>query len=112
MSEAKQTKNNTAVLEGRIVHISEVLIVGQKNSPKRTVVVNTGGDYPQSVPCEFFGKNCDKADRLAVGDEVLISVNLRGRESNGKYYGSLDAWLVKVVSQAVPPPSLTDDIPF
>lgn len=50
----------------------------------------------------------------AVGDEVLIAVNLRGREANGKFYGSNDAWHVKVTRSAGGPPPPTDDdqLPF
>lgn len=67
-----------------------------------------------SVPCEFFGKNLDKANGLDLGDEVLIAVNLRGRESGGKFYGSNDAWHVKVTRSAGGPPPPTDDdqLPF
>ncbi len=113
-TQQKPTKNNNAVIEGTVYHVSEVQTVGQKGAQKRVVVVETAGDYPQKIPCEFFGKNLDKADRLAVGDEVLIAVNLRGRESNGKFYGSNDAWHVKVTRSAGGPPPPTDDdqLPF
>lgn len=113
-TEQKPTRNNNAVIEGTICHVGEVMSVGQKGAQKRVVVVETIGDYPQKIPCEFFGKNLDKADRLAVGDEVLIAVNLRGREANGKFYGSLDAWHVKVTRSAGGPPPPTDDdqLPF
>ncbi len=116
MSEQKPTKNNNAVIEGTVYHVSEVQTVGQKGAQKRVVVVETSGDYPQKLPCEFFGKNVDKAAALQVGDEVLIAVNLRGRESAGKFYGSNDAWHVKVTrSASTPPPSVAgpdDDLPF
>lgn len=113
-TEQKPTRNNNAVIEGAIYHVGEVQTVGQKGAQKRVVVVETIGDYPQKIPCEFFGKNLDKADRLAVGDEVLIAVNLRGREANGKFYGSLDAWHVKVTKRAnaAPPPDIDDSLPF
>ena len=116
MSDEKKTKNNNAVVEGTICHIGEEQSVGAKGAPKRLVVVKTGGEYPQTVPVEFFGKNFDKAQPLAVGDEVLIAVNLRGREAKGNWYGSLDAWNVKVTkaADAVPPPvhDNSDPLPF
>lgn len=113
-TEQKPTRNNNAVIEGAIYHVGEVQTVGQKGAQKRVIVVETAGDYPQKIPCEFFGKNIDKAADLATGDEVLIAVNLRGRESGGKFYGSLDAWHVKVTKRAnaVPPPDLDDSLPF
>ena len=116
MSDTQQrpTKNNNAVIEGAVCHVGEVMTVGTRGAQKRVVVVETVGDYPQKIPCEFFGKNIDKADRLNVGDEVLIAVNLRGREANGKFYGSNDAWHVKVTRSAGGPPPPADDseLPF
>lgn len=113
-TQQKPTKNNNAVVEGTVYHVGEVQTVGAKGAQKRVVVVETAGDYPQKIPCEFFGKNLDKSDRIAVGDEVLIAVNLRGRESGGKFYGGLDAWHVKVTRSAGGPPPPTDDdqLPF
>lgn len=114
-TQQKPTKNNNAVIEGAVYRVGEVQTVGTRGAQKRVVVVETAGDYPQKIPCEFFGKNLDKADRLAVGDEVLIAVNLRGREANGKFYGSNDAWHVKVTRSASPPPNVAspdDDLPF
>ena len=93
------------MIEWTICHVGEVMSVGQKGAQKRVVVVETIGDYPQKIPCEFFGKNADKADPLRVGDEVLIAVNIRGRESGGKFYGSNDAWFVKVTRSSMPPPN-------
>lgn len=113
-TEQKPTRNNNAVIEGTICHVGEVMSVGQKGAQKRVIVVETAGDYPQKIPCEFFGKNLDKANGLDLGDEVLIAVNLRGRESGGKFYGSNDAWHVKVTKRAnvAPPPDLDDSLPF
>jgi len=62
---------------------------------KRTVVLNTGGDYPQSVPFEFVQGNVDKLDGFGVGEEVTIHFNLRGQAYNGKYYPSLQGWKIE-----------------
>ena len=45
---------------------------------------------------EFFGKHADKANGIAVGDEIRAHVNVNGREHNGRYYTSLSAWKVDV----------------
>ena len=114
-TQQKPTKNNNAVVDGTVYHVSEVQTVGTRGAQKRVIVVETTGDYPQKIPCEFFGKNIDKAADLRVGDEVLIAVNLRGRESGGKFYGSNDAWRVKVTRSAGPqpqPPIDDDSLPF
>jgi hypothetical protein len=48
-----------------------------------------------------------------VGQEVEVSYNLRGREFNGRYYNTLDAW--RVTGEAAPsvqPQAEQDDLPF
>jgi hypothetical protein len=61
---------------------------------KRTIVVNTGGKYPQMVPIDFAKEKINLLDSLAIGQEVTIGVNIRGNEYNGKYYVSLAGWKV------------------
>ena len=76
---------------------------------KRTIVVNTGGKYPQTVPIDFAKEKIDLLDNLAKGQEVTIGVNIRGNEYNGKYYVSLAGW--KVDAGSVTGNDL-DDVPF
>jgi hypothetical protein len=76
---------------------------------KRTIVVNTGGKYPQTVPIDFAKEKIDLLDNLAKGQEVTIGVNVRGNEYNGKYYASLAGWKVDAGSIAV---AEEDEIPF
>lgn len=76
---------------------------------KRTIVVNTGGKYPQTVPIDFAKEKIDLLDNLATGQEVAIGVNVRGNEYNGKYYVSLAGWKVDAGSIAV---AEGDEIPF
>ena len=59
---------------------------------KRTLVINTGGKYPQLVPVEFVKDKTSILSDLSKGQEVTASVNIRGSEYNGKYYCSLDGW--------------------
>jgi hypothetical protein len=56
----------------------------------------------------------DVLESLGVGQQVEVSYNVRGREFNGRYYNTLDAWKVQVIGgQTVP--TLSDeslDLPF
>ena len=76
---------------------------------KRTIVVNTGGKYPQTVPIDFAKEKIDLLDNLANGQEVAIGVNIRGNEYNGKYYVSLAGWKVDAGAVAADD---CDPIPF
>ena len=77
---------------------------------KRTIVVNTGGKYPQMVPIDFAKVKINLLDSLTNGQEVAIGVNIRGNEHNGKYYVSLAGW--KVDAGAVATAQEEEEIPF
>lgn len=60
---------------------------------KTTVVIETPGEYPQPIPVEFVKDKADAvADAVAIGDTVTASINLRGREYNGRYFPSNQGW--------------------
>ena len=59
---------------------------------KRVLVVNTGGDYPQTIPVEFVKDKTSVLDGLSEGDAITAYVNLRGNEYNGKYYANIQGW--------------------
>jgi len=59
---------------------------------KRVLVVNTGGEYPQSVPVEFVKDKADLLTGLVKGQPVTAHINIRGSEYNGKYYANVQGW--------------------
>ena len=76
---------------------------------KQTLVIETDGKFPQKIAVEFAKDKIDLLATLTVGQQVTVSVNIRGNEYNGKYYTSLSGW--KVDAGSVP---MEDDsqIPF
>ena len=63
---------------------------------KREFVLTTNDKYPQDVLFQLTQGNTDLIDTIRVGEEVEVSYNLRGKEYNGRYYVSLDAWQVSI----------------
>lgn len=63
---------------------------------KREFVVNTGGDYPQSIKMEVVKDNIDKIGTIKVGTEVTCKIDIRGRLYEGNYYNNILAWAVNV----------------
>lgn len=59
---------------------------------KRVLVVNTGGEYAQTIPVEFVKDKTEELDGLANGDQVVAFVNLRGNEYKGRYYANIQGW--------------------
>lgn len=67
---------------------------------KREVIVTTQEQYPQPLSIEFLQDKTDLADQINVGDDVKVSINLRGREWTSpdgvvKYFNSIVGWRVE-----------------
>ena len=76
---------------------------------KQTLVIDTGGKFPQKVAVDFAKEKIELIASLVQGQEVTIGVNIRGNEYNGKYYVSLAGWKVDAGSVAADDDS---QIPF
>lgn len=67
---------------------------------KRELVVTTDEQYPQHILIEFNQDKCDLLNNLRVGQNVTVSINLRGREwvnpqGESKYFNSIQGWRVE-----------------
>lgn len=67
---------------------------------KRELVVTTDEQYPQHILVEFTQDKTDLLNGLAVGDEVTVHINLRGREwvnpqGETQYFNSIQGWRVE-----------------
>lgn len=118
---------------GKIKIINETQTFGSNGFRKRELVVTTDEQYPQMILIEFIQDKCDLLNSFQVGQDVKVSINLRGREwinpeGVAKYFNSIQGWRIESLQQAaggqnVPPvdqfqpaPDLTDnepdDLPF
>lgn len=66
---------------------------------KRELVVSTEEQYPQHILIEFAQDKCDLLNNLQVGQQVNVSINLRGREwvnpqGETKYFNSIQGWKI------------------
>tara|TARA_Y100000114_G_scaffold94199_1_gene87555 strand:+ start:904 stop:1209 length:306 start_codon:yes stop_codon:yes gene_type:complete len=66
----------------------------QSGFKKREFVINTGGDYPQTIKLEAHKDNIDKLDGISVGDFIKCSININGRLWEGTYYNNIVAWKI------------------
>jgi hypothetical protein len=86
---------------GSIVHIGNTEVVGSAGTfKKRLLVVKTSEQYPQEVPVEFVQDKCDVLDKYSIGQEVKVSINIRGNSYNGKWYCSLNGWRIEKETQS------------
>ena len=117
---------------GKIKLIGEVQTFGANGFQKREVVVTTDDQYPQMINIEFQQDKADLLNNYSVGQDVKVSINLRGREwinpqGEARYFNSIVGWRIENLSQAAPsnlPPTTgfepaanvsdaePDDLPF
>jgi translation initiation factor IF-3 len=74
---------------------------------KRELVVTTDEQYPQHIMIEFTQDKCDLLNNYKPGDEVKVSINLRGREwinpqGEAKYFNSIQGWRIERAQAEAP----------
>ena len=89
-------------LTGIIKLIQKEQIISDKFR-KKEFVITTEDKYPQDVLFTLTQNNTDLVDSIKVGEKVEVSFNLRGREWNGKYFNTLEAWSVAVQTSKAQP---------
>ena len=90
---------------GKVHQVGETQVVGSAGTfKKRTIVIATNEQYVQHIPIDFVQDKCDLLDSFKVGQEVKVSINIRGNEYNGKYYVSLNGWRIDKQDSNQPTP--------
>jgi hypothetical protein len=90
---------------------------------KAYFIVNDGlGQYPNTYKIELFNKS-DLLTGVGVGSDVVVSVNAKANEWQGKHYMSLSGYKVELLEQTqpiatavspapTPPTESVPDLPF
>lgn len=89
-------------IQGRIKMIDETRTYGSNGFRKREVVITTEEQYPQDLLIEFVQDKTSLLDSYQVGQQVKISINLRGREwvnpqGETKYFNSIQGWRIEAI---------------
>lgn len=67
---------------------------------KRELVVTTEEQYPQTIMIEFTQDKVNLLDSYQIGEQVKVSINLRGREWTNpqgevKYFNTIQGWRIE-----------------
>ncbi|MFT4684814.1 MAG: hypothetical protein ACI863_001427 [Flavobacteriales bacterium] len=94
-------------VSGKIKLINEPQTFGASGFRKRELVVTTDEQYPQMLMVEFVQDKCDLLNSYAVGQDVKVSINLRGREwinpeGVAKYFNSIQGWRIEKLETEAP----------
>jgi hypothetical protein len=89
-------------VQGTIKLIDETKTYGSNGFRKRELVLTTDEQYPQHLMIEFVQDKTDLLNNFQVGQQVNISINLRGREwvnpqGETKYFNSIQGWRIELV---------------
>lgn len=98
-------------ITGQISHIGEVQTFAS-GFTKRVIVLNVqDGEYENIYPFEFTKDKCSLLDKYVIGQTVTVGFNIRGNEWNGKYFVSLNGWMVKSNAESQDPPPMDAPAP-
>lgn len=93
-------------LQGKIKMIEDTKTYGNNGFRKREMVITTEEQYPQHILIEFVQDKTDLLNNYQVGQNVKVSINVRGREwvnpqGETKYFNSITGWRIENVDQSV-----------
>ena len=91
-------------VQGKIKLVGDTQTFGTNGFRKREVVVTTEEQYPQHIMIEFVQDKCDLLNNFQAGQQVKISINLRGREwanpqGEIKYFNSIQGWRIEAAQE-------------
>jgi hypothetical protein len=93
-------------VQGKIKLIDETKTYGNNGFRKREMVITTEEQYPQHIMIEFVQDKTDLLNSYQVGQNVKVSINLRGREwvnpqGETKYFNSIQGWRIENTDQSI-----------
>lgn len=85
---------------GIVIELSAQEKINDKLEKRKIILevteVGTERYYTNYYPIEFVNKNIPLLEGVAVGDEITLSINIKGKKtSTGKYFLSLEAFRKK-----------------
>jgi single-strand DNA-binding protein len=111
-------------VKGKIHNVGALRVVSEKFKSK-DVVILTADKYPQFITVQFTQDKTELITENNVGEQVEISINLRGREWKSptgeiKYFNTIEGWQINAVETApvlketpiIVDDSNNDDLPF
>ncbi len=99
-------------VQGKVKLVGETQTFGNNGFRKRELVITTDEQYPQHIMIEFVQDKSELLNNYTVGQDVKVSINLRGREWTNpqgevKYFNSIQGWRIESLQAAAP----TENIP-
>lgn len=102
-------------ISGRIKKIFDEQTFGS-GFRKRELVITTQEQYPQDILIEFTQDKIDLLSPVNAGDDVKVSINIRGREwvnpeGVAKYFNSISGWRLEKMAADGPSMNQYAEVP-
>jgi hypothetical protein len=81
--------------KGKLILIGPEQVKSEKFTMKEFVIQTQEEKYPQTINFQISNNNMTQLNGINIGEEVEVSFDVRGREHNGKYYNTLNAYKVE-----------------
>ena len=82
-------------LKGKLILKSEPRQISDKFRVMDFVIHTPDEKYPQSIQFQVMNDRIQEMDKFTIGEEVEVTFDHRGREYNGKYYNTLNAYKIE-----------------
>jgi hypothetical protein len=116
-------------IKGTVKQVMDTVVVSEKFSKRDLIITDDSNEkYPQHIAIQFTQDRVSILDGLAPGDEVDVSINLRGREWTSpkdgvvKYFNTIEGWRIESAGSGSGAPQASvgvdsngnsnDDLPF
>ncbi|WP_394993585.1 DUF3127 domain-containing protein [Emticicia sp.] len=93
-------------LKGTIVKIKNIEVISAKTEntkdfQKREFWLRiTNEKYAQTINLELHGESVAALDYFTEGQEIIVSINLKGRVVDEKCFNTLQAWRIQEVKKS------------
>ena len=85
-------------LEGTLKEVFETKTFGKGFTKREFVITSSKGPddrYPQHIKLTLIKDKVSLVDRFKAGQRLKVTFDIRGNESNGRYYVDLQAWKIE-----------------
>jgi len=82
-------------LKGKLILKSEPKQISDKFRVMDFVIQTPDEKYPQSIQFQLLNDRIQEIDNFTIGEELEVRFDIRGREHNGRYYNSLNAYKIE-----------------
>jgi hypothetical protein len=82
-------------LKGKLILKSEPRQITDKFRVMDFVIQTPDEKYPQSIQFQLLNDRIQEMDKFTIGEELEVTFDIRGREHNGRYYNSLNAYKIE-----------------